>query len=103
MGHLLDIDDPAEVLAAAGRSAVTGAAAVGQAVQTARHLVVHPRECSPFDEDLIARLDSLRGVITETATATGTRSAATYHHVAQAIPALADADAVGGQVLGYVV
>ncbi|MFE2961012.1 hypothetical protein [Nocardia tengchongensis] len=103
MADLLDIDDPAEVLAAAGRSAVAGAAAVGRAVQTARHLVVHPRECSQFDEDLIARLDSLRGVVTETATATGVRSAATYHQVAQAIPALIDADAVGGRILGNVV
>ncbi|MFE4455809.1 hypothetical protein ACFROC_00495 [Nocardia tengchongensis] len=100
---MLDIDHPGEVIAAAACSAVAGATAVGQAVGAARQLVVHPRECSPFDEDLLVRLDWVRGVVTETADAIGVLSQATYQHAARTAQAYADADAAGGRAVADIV
>jgi hypothetical protein len=92
-----DIDEPAEVIAAADRYRTAATEVTDQVGGTVRRLAPPRRAASSLDRELEARLDSVTNALGQAVTQLAARVAATHRSAVEAARALGDADQEGAE------
>ncbi|WP_327146937.1 hypothetical protein [Nocardia sp. NBC_01327] len=101
MSELLDIDEPEEVIAAAGRVASASAAVTDQMIAVARGLVPAGSASSGLDCALMNSAQSVRSSLTYAATSDSDRAVAVHRYVVGAVQALVATDDSGRTLIDH--
>ncbi|KAA8881904.1 hypothetical protein F3087_40270 [Nocardia colli] len=96
---MLDIDEPSEVVAAAGKFSGAIAAADQRVAAIVAQLVVPARPRSPLDAELVRRLDWIKDVLGNALADSANRADATYLRVRRLMDDLVAADADNGALI----
>jgi len=96
---LHDMDDPAEVLAAAGRYRTAAAAVSDGIARILRELALPQQGRSPLDRELVARLDWITTTLGDAAAGRDAHVADTHTAVTDSVHALEEADRSGARIV----